>query len=104
MHTTKDSYTSTVTGSTPVSVTTASTPIAAANKSRMHIILQNCGTEPCIVNLGATASTAAYNFVLSDCTANRDGLGASVTITNYQGAIYGIVENNTTVIGITEIV
>lgn len=88
----------------PVTVSTSSTLIAAANTKRQYIILQNNSTEPAIVRLGGAASTTAYNFVLSDCTANRDGKGASVTIDNYQGAIYGIVESSTTMVSVTEIV
>jgi hypothetical protein len=87
----------------PITVAATNTKIAAANDRRKSILLQNNGTEPCIIRLGdSDASTTAYNFVLSDCTANRDGKGANILITNFQGAIQGIVESNTTVISITE--
>ncbi len=90
----------------PVTITDAvgGVVIAAANAKRKYIIIQNCGTEPCIVRLGGNPTTAAYNFVLEDCTANRDGKGAAIRIDGYQGAIKGIVEANTTVIAVTEIV
>ena len=89
----------------PVSVDTTSggTVIAAANDKRKEIILQNCGTEPCLICLGETPTTSNYNLVLADGTANRDGLGASVTIDFYQGVITGLTEANSTAIGVTEI-
>lgn len=90
----------------PVTVTNAAggVEIAAANTKRKYIILQNCGTEPCLIRLGGDPAVAAFNFVLEDGTAARDGKGASLRIDNYQGAIKGIVEANTTVIAVTEIV
>jgi len=99
-----DAPTSATITAAPVTVTTASTEIVAANARRQHIILQNNGTEPCICRLGGTVSTAAYNFTLSKATGARDGLGGTVTIANYQGAINGICESNSTIISIMEIV
>ena len=99
------SYTSTALTASPVTVGTTSggTVIAAENLKRKEITLQNNGTEPCIIRLGGDPSTTAYNVVLKDCTAARDGLGASVTISFFQGEIKGITEANSTVISIMEI-
>ena len=87
----------------PVQVLLVSKEVVAANADRISVTLQNCGTEPCIFRLGGTVSTAAYSFVLSDGTAARDGLGASITIENYTGAITGICEANDTTISVLEI-
>ena len=96
--------TSKIPTATPIEVTTTSTEISAANSLRKHIILQNNGTQPVIIRLGTgAASTTTYNFTLSKSTAARDGLGGSITIKNYQGAIQGIVGASTTEIAVTEI-
>ena len=96
--------TSATPASTPVTIAATSTAILAARTDgrRKHVILQNNGTEPVIIRLGGDASTAVYNVVLKDGSAGRDGNGASITIDNYQGSIYGIVEANTGVISILE--
>ena len=88
----------------PVSVGTSSTLILAArtDNKRKHVVLQNNGTEPCIIRLGEGASTTTYNITLSKATAARDGLGGSITIENYQGIIHGIVGSNTTEISVLE--
>ena len=88
---------------TPIAVTGAAEVLAAANTDRINITIQNCGQEPLIVNLGGTASAAAYHHVLSACTADRDGLGASITIENYTGAISGFVEANSTIAAVLEL-
>jgi len=97
--------TSKIPASTPVTLTTTSGQIVAANLKRKHIVLQNNSTQPAVIRLGTeAASTTAYSFTLGKATAARDGLGGSITIKNYQGAIQGIVATSTTVISIMEIV
>jgi len=86
-----------------VNTTVGGIEIAAASATRKSITLQNCGTEPCIIRLGGDPSTAAYNFVLSDGTAARDGLGASITLDTWKGAIKGITAANSTVIAVLDI-
>lgn len=95
---------STAPAASPVTVDTTAggTTLIAANTSRKKVILQNCGTEPCILRFGGNPSTSAYNYVLKDCTSARDGLGETIELDFYTGAIKGIVEANSTVIAITE--
>lgn len=89
----------------PVTVNTSSTEIIPADTTnrRMKVTLQNNGTEPCIIKLGGAVSTSDYHYVLSDGTAARDGLGASIVLENFTGAIYGITEANSTAISVLEI-
>ena len=92
--------------STPVTVDTTAggTVIAASNDKRKEITLQNNGTEPCIICLGGNPATDNYHIVLSKSTTARDGLGASITIDWYKGAIKGLTESNNTVISVMEII
>ena len=91
---------------TPITVATTvgGTVIAAANDTRKEITLQNNGTQPCIICLGGTPTTTNYHLVLAKATANRDGLGASITLDWYKGAITGLTESSTTVISVMEII
>jgi hypothetical protein len=73
----------------PAIVTSAGTAIAA-NSNRLAWSIQNVGTNPLFVNLGGTASTSVFHFVLKGGTGNDDGTGGSVSQggdTIYRGAI-----------------
>jgi hypothetical protein len=87
----------------PVTVTTSTTEIVGANVSRAYIIIQNQGIVPVFLNLGADASATAYNYVLSAGTGAKDGLGGSVKIEGYTGAIDGITASSTADVSIMEI-
>ena len=50
----------------------------AANPARAAWSIQNVGTKPLFVNLGGTASSTVYHYVLKGGTADNDGLGALV--------------------------
>ena len=89
---------------TPKTVATSNTVVISANTKRQYVILQNVGTNPVLLRLGAAASAANYNYVLSKGTGAKDGLGGELKLTNYQGAIHGITEASSTVISITEMV
>ena len=100
----KCGFTNNVKSSTPVSISTTSATVAAANAKRKHVVIQNQGTEAVILRLSSlAASTSDYHAVLSKCLAARDGLGGSITVDNYQGAITGICESNTSVVSVMEI-
>ena len=88
----------------PVTVNTnaGGTVIAASNPARLNITLQNVGTEACIIRVGGNPTNAAYNMVLAADTGARKGAGGSITLSDYQGAIKGLTEANSTVIAITE--
>ena len=86
-----------------VDTTVGGTVIAAAAASRKSITLQNNGTEPCIIRLGGNPTNAAYNFVLSESTGARDGLGGSITLNTWKGAIKGLTEANSTVISVLDL-
>lgn len=49
--------------------------------------LQNCGTAAVYVKRGTGASSSSFNWILSACTAQDDGLGGSCEIADYVGAI-----------------
>lgn len=57
-------------------IVSASTALAA-NPARASWQIQNLGTNTLFVNLGGTASTTVFHFVLKGGTGNDDGLGAS---------------------------
>lgn len=97
--------TSTAPTASPVTVDTTGggIVIASANARRKEIMIQNNGTEPCIVRLGGNPTTAAYNFVLSEATGARDGLGGSITIDTFIGEIKGLTEANSTIVSVMEL-
>lgn len=49
-----------------------------SNPARAAWSIQNVGTNPLFVNLGGTASSSVYHYVLKGGTADNDGLGALV--------------------------
>jgi len=63
------------TSSTP-SIASAATALAL-NAARGSFLIQNLGTNPLFVRLGAGASTTVFNIVLKGGTGNDDGLGGS---------------------------
>lgn len=83
--------------STPPRVSTTNTPsIATAttalalNASRKGWMIQNVGTNPLFVRLGADASATVFHAVLKGGTGDNDGLGASMS--QMSGVIYsGII-------------
>lgn len=99
------SYTATEIVSVPVTLTTASGTVIAANANRKQLIIQNNDDEEAILRLSSgDASTSAYHVILSKCTAARDGTGGSITIDFYQGAVTGLVEANTTEVSVIEVI
>lgn len=59
------------------SILTDATGIPASSTRRLWHI-QNVGTNPLFVNLGGTASSTVYHFVLKGGTGDSDGNGGSV--------------------------
>ena len=49
--------------------------------------LQNCGTAAVYVKRGSGASSSSFNWILSACTAQDDGLGGSCEISDYVGIV-----------------
>lgn len=81
-------YQTTGNANTP-SIASAATALAA-NTNRILWNIQNLGTNPLFVRLGAGASTTVFHFVLKGGTANDDGLGGLMS--NGEGVVYtGIV-------------
>lgn len=84
--------------SVPVSVaekqyTTATPSIATADgevgtiAAGGKMTLQNCGTGVVYVKRGTGASSSSFNWVLSACTAQDDGLGGSCEIADFIGVV-----------------
>jgi hypothetical protein len=57
-------------------VTATGATIISANDGRSGFAVQNHGTNPLFVRLGAGATTSVYHIVLSAATALSDGKGA----------------------------
>ncbi len=53
------------------------TTVLAANPARLYWQIQNLGTNPLYVRMGAGASTSVFHMVLKGGSGNDDGLGAS---------------------------
>lgn len=64
----------------------SSTTAIAANAARKGWLIQNLGTNPLFVRLGASASTTVFHSVLKGGTGNDDGLGGSMS--QMDGVIY----------------
>lgn len=78
----------TATANTP-SIASAATAIAA-NSSRKGWMIQNLGTNPLFVRMGASASVTVFHAVLKGGTGNDDGLGGSLS--QMEGIVYtGII-------------
>ncbi|HZG51696.1 MAG TPA: hypothetical protein VEZ40_06140 [Pyrinomonadaceae bacterium] len=68
-------------------IATATGDAIAANASRKSWSLQNVGTTPLFVRLGAGASGTVFHFVLKPGTTDSDGLGALVGDDSYTGVV-----------------
>jgi hypothetical protein len=77
----------------PTQYSTATPTIAVADgtvgtlAAGQKMTLQNCGTAAVYVKRGTGASSSSFNWVLSACTAADDGLGGSVEIDDWIGAV-----------------
>jgi hypothetical protein len=71
---------------TPAIVTAAGTAIAA-NPARKGWRIQNLGTNPLFVRLGASASSTVFHVLLKGGSANDDGLGGIVEDDIYSGIV-----------------
>jgi len=79
----------TTSANTPAILTSAGTALAS-NKERIGWSIQNLGTNPLFILLGAGASSTVFHMVLKGGSATDDGLGASMGET--AGTIYtGII-------------
>lgn len=70
-------------------VITSATTVLSSNTSRKNWQIQNLGTNPLYVRLGASATTSSggYNFILQPGTANDDGKGGSFWDDTYTGVV-----------------
>ncbi len=102
LHVTVDGTVSTIgaIGSTTtiaqVSVTSVSTTILAANASRKKAIISSPMNSNTFIALAPTASTTLWTYQL---TTN----GVTIEVTNYSGAISGIVTGASRTVNVTEI-
>jgi hypothetical protein len=69
----------------PAIVTSVGTALAE-NTSRYSWSIQNVGTNPLFVNLGGTASSTVFHYVLKGGTGNDDGTGGSIS--EASGAVF----------------
>jgi hypothetical protein len=68
----------TTNSNTPAILTSAGTAISS-NTARTYWNIQNLGTNPLFVRLGASASSTVFNYVLKGGTGSDDGLGGSIS-------------------------
>ena len=66
---------------------TANGTVSAANAARKSITIQNHGTNPLHIAMGATASTSVVHFILKASAAEYDGSGGTVDIDRFTGEI-----------------
>lgn len=59
----------------------------AANAARKQWSIQNLGTNPLFVRLGASASTTVFHFVLKAGTGANDGLGGVIVDSTWLGVV-----------------
>lgn len=72
-------YNQTISINTPVIQTpTTGDTILIQNLSRLAWNIQNCGTNPLFVRLGAGATTSLFHYVLKAGSGTDDGLGGTV--------------------------
>jgi hypothetical protein len=69
------------------SIATGAGTVISANASRKLWSIQNVGTNPLFVRLGASASTTVFHFILKGGTADSDGNGAVITDDCYTGVV-----------------
>lgn len=81
MPTTKDDS-----ANTPAIITAAGT-VLALNQSRKVWAIQNLGTNPLFVRLGASASTSVFHVILKAGTGADDGLGGYFSDDTYTGVV-----------------
>lgn len=68
---------------------TTATNVLVANNARIAFSVQNLGTNPLYVLLGAGATTSSFSYILPACTAQDDGKGGSLAMES------GVVYNGT---------
>tara|TARA_R100000406_G_scaffold25384_1_gene16252 strand:- start:2352 stop:2684 length:333 start_codon:yes stop_codon:yes gene_type:complete len=66
---------------------TANGTVSADNPARKSITIQNHGTNPLHIAMGATASTSVVHFILKASSAEYDGTGGTVDIDSFTGEI-----------------
>lgn len=74
---------------TRTGIVTAAGTLLTSNDNRRTLIIQNLGTNPLYVKLGASASTSDFDFVLRGGAGNDDGTGGifSEDTLSYTGII-----------------
>ncbi len=90
-----DNYTANITGPQPSNLITVGTAVkktangtvSAATPARKSITIQNHGTNPLHIAMGATASSSVVHFILKASTAEYDGSGGIVKIEDYTGEV-----------------
>jgi len=72
---------------TPAILTpTTGDTVITANQSRVGWMVQNVGTNPIFLRLGAAATTSVFHLILKGGTGDSDGLGASYS--QMEGVVY----------------
>lgn len=61
--------------------------LAGAIATGGKMTLQNCGTAAVYVKRGTGASSSSFNWILSACVAQDDGVGGSCVIDDFVGQV-----------------
>lgn len=79
------------TANTPAILTpTTGDTVLAANSNRGMLVIQNLGTNPLFVRLGAGATTSVFHIILKGASGADDGSGGTLSMeagTVYCGAV-----------------
>ena len=78
-------------------VAVSDTAANVVTSSPHHLTIQNLGTEPVYIKLGATATTSSggFSYILPAGTTANDGSGAVANISGYVGTISVITASGT---------
>lgn len=74
-------------GVNSVAIVTVAGTVLVPNGNRLVWFVQNLGTNPLFVKMGAGASTTDFDFVLKACTAQDDGSGGYISDEIFQGTV-----------------
>ena len=70
-----------------VAIVTLAGTVLVPNGNRLAWFVQNLGTNPLYVKMGAGASTTDFDFALKGCTAQDDGTGGYISDEIFQGTV-----------------
>lgn len=65
------------------------------NDNRRRLVIQNVGTNPCYIKLGGGCANDDYHFILAADTADEQGNGGSIDLSNWSGGVSAYCNDET---------